>query len=72
MPNPRSVVGLLINEGIFGGSAGEPDQVAIDGLRRSFSDATNALDQCDRDHRFSASDKSIWVWRRQRLMEQGA
>ena len=26
MPNPRSVAGLLINEGIFGGSAGEPDQ----------------------------------------------
>ena len=54
MPNPRSVAGLLINEGIFGGSAGEPDQGVIEKLRRRFSDATNALDQCDRDHRFSS------------------
>ena len=45
MPNPRSVAGLLINEGMFGGSADEPDQEAINRLRRRFDDATNALDQ---------------------------
>ncbi len=64
MPNPRSVAGLLINEGIFGGSAGEPDQEAIDRLRRRFGDATNALDQCDRDNRLSAGGRpTLLVYR---------
>ena len=64
MPNPRSVAGLLINEGIFGGSVGEPDQESIDRLRRRFSDATNALDQCDRDHRLSAGGRpALLVYR---------
>ena len=64
MPNPRSVAGLLINEGIFGGSAGEPDQEVIEKLRRRFGDATNALDQCDRDHRFSGGGRpALLVYR---------
>ena len=64
MPNPRSVAGLLINEGIFGGSAGEPDQEVIERLRRRFSDATNALDQCDRDYRLSAGGRpALLVYR---------
>ena len=64
MPNPRSVAGLLINEGIFGGSAGEPDLEVIEKLRRRFGDATNALDQCDRDHRLSAGGRpALLVYR---------
>jgi hypothetical protein len=55
---------MLINEGIFGGSAGEPEQEVIDKLRRRFNDATNALDQCDRDHRLSAGGRpALLVYR---------
>ncbi|SDB57654.1 hypothetical protein SAMN02982931_04596 [Bauldia litoralis] len=53
MPSPRSVAGILINEGIFGGSPGEPGLDVIERLRRRFDDATDALDQCDREHRLS-------------------
>ncbi|MFN4140273.1 hypothetical protein [Aestuariivirga sp.] len=52
-PSPRSIAGLLINEGIFGGSVGEPDGSVVQRLRRRFNDATGALDACDRDHRMS-------------------
>ena len=64
MPNPRSVAGLLINEGIFGGSGGEPDEEEIERLRRRFSDATNALDQCDREYRLSVGGRpTLLVYR---------
>ena len=53
VPSPRSVAGILINEGIFGGSAGEPGIDVIERLRRRFDDATDALDRCDREHRLS-------------------
>ena len=53
MPSPRSVAGILINEGIFGGSPSEPERDVIERLRRRFDEATDALDQCDRDHRMS-------------------
>ncbi len=52
-PSPSSVAGLLINEGIFGSSPSEPVLEVIDKLKRRFKDATDALDQCDRDHRFA-------------------
>jgi hypothetical protein len=52
-PNPRSVAGLLINEGIFGASPSEPVLEVIDKLKRRFNDATNVLDACDREHRMS-------------------
>ena len=42
----------------------EPDQEVIEKLRRRFGDATNALDQCDRDHRFSAGGRpALLVYR---------
>ena len=64
MPNPRSVAGLLINEGVFGGSSGEPDQEAIEKLKHRFNEATSALDQCDRDHRLSAGGRpALLVYR---------
>ena len=53
LPSPRSAAGLLVSGGIFGGSASEPDTDLIERLRRLFDVATDALDQCDRDHRFS-------------------
>ena len=52
-PNPSSVAGLLINEGIFGGSSAPADEATIASLRRRFEEATAALDQCDREHRLS-------------------
>ena len=53
MPSPSSVTGILINEGIFGSSPSEPVLEVIDKLKRRFKNATDALDQCDRDHRFA-------------------
>ena len=64
MPTPRSVAGLLNNEGILGGSAGDADRGVIDRWRRRFSDATNALDQCDSDHLLSAGGRpALLVYR---------
>jgi hypothetical protein len=53
LPSPRSIAGLLVSGGIFGGSSAEPDALVVERLRRRFDAATDALDQCDRDHRFS-------------------
>lgn len=52
-PSPRSVAGLLINEGIFGASPSEPVLEVIEKLKRRFGAATDALDACDREHRLS-------------------
>ena len=52
-PSPRSVAGLLINEGIFGASPSEPVLEVIEKLKRRFGDATDALDACDREQRMS-------------------
>ena len=52
-PNPRSVAGLLINEGIFGASPSEPVLEVVEKLKRRFRDATDALDACDREQRMS-------------------
>ena len=52
-PSPRSVAGLLINEGIFGASPSEPVLEVIEKLKRRFGAATDALDACDREHRMS-------------------
>ena len=52
-PSPRSVAGLLINEGIFGASPGEPVPEVIERLKRRFNAATDTLDACDREQRMS-------------------
>ena len=52
-PSPRSVAGMLINEGIFGASPSEPVLEVIEKLKRRFGDATDALDVCDREQRMS-------------------
>lgn len=57
MPSPRSVAGILINEGIFGSSPSEPVLEVIEKLRDRFEHATNALDECDRQNRFSAGKR---------------
>ena len=63
-PSPRSVAGLLINEGIFGASPSEPVLEVIDKLKRRFGDATDALDACDREHRMSGGRRpSLLVYR---------
>ncbi len=53
LPSPRSVAGLLINEGIFGASPSEPVLEVIEKLKRRFNAATDALDACDREQRMS-------------------
>ena len=63
-PSPRSVAGLLINEGIFGGSPGEPAAEVVDKLKRRFREATDVLDGCDRDHRLSPGKRpTLLVYR---------
>lgn len=52
-PSPRSVAGLLIKEGIFGTSSGEPVLEIVERLKRRFGEATDVLDACDREHRLS-------------------
>jgi len=52
-PSPRSIAGLLINEGIFGASPSEPVLEVVEKLKRRFGDATEALDACDREQRMS-------------------
>ena len=52
-PSPRSVAGLLINEGIFGASPSEPVLEVIEKVKRRFADATSVLDACDREQRMS-------------------
>jgi hypothetical protein len=52
-PSPRSVTGLLINEGIIGASPSEPVLEVIEKLKRRFGEATDVLDACDREHRMS-------------------
>ncbi len=59
LPSPRSVAGILVNEGIFGGTSREPDENSVDRLRRRFDAATDALDQCDRDHRMSPGRRPV-------------
>jgi len=59
LPAPRSVAGLLVSGGIFGGSSVEPDRVLVERLRRRFDAATDALDQCDRDHRCSPGRRPV-------------
>ena len=57
MPSPSSVSGLLINEGIFGGSPSEPVLEVIERVKRRFADATSVLDACDREQRMSAGKR---------------
>ena len=63
-PSPRSIAGLLVNEGIFGASPSEPVLEVIEKLKRRFKDATNALDACDREHRMSVGRRpTLLVYR---------
>jgi hypothetical protein len=59
LPSPRSIAGLLVSGGVFGGSSGEPDAALVERLRRRFDAATDALDQCDRDHRLSHGGRPV-------------
>ena len=60
-PSPRSVAGLLINEGIFGASPSEPVLEVIEKLKRRFKSATDALDACDREHRMSQGRRPTFL-----------
>lgn len=63
-PSPKSVAGLLINEGIFGASPSEPVLEVIEKLKRRFADATSVLDACDREQRMSAGKRpTLLVYR---------
>jgi hypothetical protein len=63
-PSPRSVAGLLINEGIFGASPSEPVLEVIERVKRRFADATSVLDACDREQRMSAGTRpTLLVYR---------
>jgi hypothetical protein len=63
-PSPRSVAGLLINEGIFGTTPSEPVPEVVDRLKRRFRDAADVLDNCDREHRLSPGKRpTLLVYR---------
>jgi hypothetical protein len=71
-PSPRSVAGLLVNEGIFGGRPDEPDPALIAKLKRRFGDATGALDACDREQRLSAGRRPTLLVYRVICMDEDA
>ncbi len=51
-PNPRSVTAIMIAAGLVAGiTTTEAPEDTIENLRKRFDAATDALDQCDRDHR---------------------
>ena len=56
-PSPRSVAGLLINEGIFGATPCEPVLEVIEKVKRRFREATAILDSCDREQRISTGKR---------------
>ena len=63
-PSPRTVAGLLINEGIFGASPSEPVLEVIEKVKRRFADATSVLNACDREQRMSAGKRpTLLVYR---------
>ena len=55
VPSPSSVDGILIDEGIFGSSPSEPVLEEIERLKRRFEQASDALDHCDREQRYSGA-----------------
>ena len=63
-PSPRSVAGLLINEGIFGASPSEPVLEVIEKVKRRFAETTSVLDACDREQRMTAGKRpTLLVYR---------
>jgi hypothetical protein len=64
LPSPPSVASILINEGIFGSSPSEPMLEALERLKGRFEEATDALDQCDREHALAAGRRpTLLVYR---------
>jgi len=61
MPSPRSVAGLLANEGIFGSSPSEPVLEVIEKVKRRYGEATAALDASDREHRMSSGRRPTFL-----------
>lgn len=58
IPNTSAVAGLMIAAGLMGAShSSEIDAEAIERLRTRFKSTTDALDQCDRDHRMTRGRK---------------
>ena len=64
-PTPQSVSGLMIYTGLLESYGSiEPDDDYIRQLRKQFEATTDALDQCDRDHRMARGRKpSLLLYR---------
>lgn len=50
VPHPRSPAALMVSQGVFGGSGGEPEADVVRRLRNRFDGAMQALEDCDDDH----------------------
>jgi hypothetical protein len=61
MPSPRSVAGLLVNEGIFGATLSEPVPETVEAVKRRYGEATAALDACDREERLSPGRRPTFL-----------
>jgi len=57
VPSPSSVAGLLIAEGIFGGSRTDPDPDVVETVRDRFDTAMRALADSDREQRLARGAK---------------
>ena len=58
---PQSLSALLIHESVFGAQAYELTIESIASLKRRYSEATAALDECDREQRFSPGRRPTWL-----------
>jgi hypothetical protein len=64
-PEPQSITAIMIAAGLVEGVVTtEAPEETIENLRKHFNAATNALDQCDREHRMAAGRKpSLLLYR---------
>ncbi len=64
-PNPSSVTAIMIAAGLVAGvTTTEAEEDTIENLRKRYDAVTDALDQCDRDHRMARGRKpSLLVYR---------
>jgi len=64
-PNPKSVTAIMIAAGLVAGiTTTEAPENTIENLRKRFDAATDALDQCDREHRMARGRKpSLLLYR---------
>lgn len=61
VPNPHSVSGALVKEGIFGSQTDVNADDIVKKIRKRFDEATKAIEECDREQRLSTGRRPSWL-----------